>query len=71
MEYPSLAPRGNTGGFFYSTLSRVRHGIAGFFIKFMGVVIKYYRKWDCGYETVFMGIVAEGSLKGSWGYGGV
>ena len=65
MEYPSLAPRGNTGGFFYSVLSKVRHGFLGFFIKFVGtphwhleylfwvaVNIKTYRKLDCGYETV-------------------
>ena len=39
-------------------LYRVRHRFLGFFIKFMGVVIKYYRKLKCGYETLFMGIVA-------------
>jgi hypothetical protein len=58
MEYPSLAPRGNTGGFFYFVLSRVRHGVAGFFIKFMGVVIKYYRKLKDGCETLFMAAMA-------------
>jgi hypothetical protein len=59
------------GGFFYSVLSRVRHGIAGFFIKFVGVVIKYYRKLKCGYETVFMGIVAEGVQTGGCPHSGV
>lgn len=34
--------------------------MVGFFIKFVGVVIKYYRKLNCGYETVFM----HGARKG-------
>ena len=38
--------------------------MVGFFIKFVGVVIKYYRKVKCGYETLFMAAMAGLTQKG-------
>jgi hypothetical protein len=58
-------------GFFLFVLSRVRHGISGFFIKFMAVVIKYYRKVNCGYETVFMHSARKGVQTGGCPHSGV
>ncbi len=45
-------------------LSRVRHVFCEFFIKFVGVVIKYYRKLKDGCETLFMAAMAGLTQKG-------
>jgi len=41
------------------------------YLFWVAVDIKYYRKVKCGYETVFMGIVAEGVQTGGCPHSGV
>jgi len=46
-------------------------GFVKFFKKFMGVVVKYYKRLICARETVFIASSRRAANMGWWGYGGV